>query len=1492
MIEDNHIFKGLSMDTHPSRQSKEFLIDAYNIRINNSQDGDLWSITNMRGTEETNIQFQGKYVGHCVIDKYLVVFTVDGSTSYIYRVEYKDNNYIQSILFKEDLGFSADHRIQALGVKENELLYKVYWIDDLHQPRVIIITLPELREVGIAEDYTELKLYQLNQFDFSPTIDVFPSDVAVNKLYGSGVFTPGTIQYAFTYYNKYAQETNIFYTTPLYYISAINRAESADKTVANSFSITINGLDTSYDYLRVYSIHRTSLDATPEVKQLPDIYIRDIKPNDNNIKTVSTIDSGTEGSTVDPTQLLYIGGRAIIANTIASKDNTLFLGDLTLIDNESKIREALEKSRDYWFTINKDEEIIKEIPYNSSSYYFNNRDSLNTSNSAIFKTNETYRIGIQVQLSNGQWLQPVFLKDGIISSTYPSVSLEGNKYQIKIYTKSISCSPESEVILKTIENLKTMGVKNIRACVVYPSAYNREIICQGVLNPTVYNGYSRSRNSPFVQSSWFFRAQKNNYKGSAEQLYGGDIEFRDNYALRSDRYGWEIQSMQGTSDKTIANITDAKNDIQNFYIDSNIVTLNSPDIEFNDNIINYDFTNTKLRIVGYVSLGSVYGDINLDTSTPVLGQDTAGFLHIPVGYNLGTDQQNKNNGGYVSQYSYEDVSLNKDYEATKFVKRYQVYPFQRSGSVNNDVNRPVDKGTRSAVLQTKVISNLKFFDTFKSISNFTIRENKTEVSNLFNIGKPQVFNSNEVSILKLDTQYGNNKVTAIYEGNIDTLVTTKKEYTIRAGNGTNLGANDFSSSKEPVRMKYKSTPHLMFNLTGTSNINSETGEYEFQENQHIILPGSNKTPNISGVINYPDWLFNGNPEDNMTDDFKQESSSDYYGELSVVGLVIDTQEQLIDYIGKGNIYCQYRGNWIVGNAVFEDNGYTIKPVVTGDTAKIFKIHTPTDIIESWYKSHEGLFDGINTTTSDGIVRVDSNVYVTIDKSGTIAKSTINSPAQVQATSTHISVDCIQPKFEDDNANQFLLIGEIVRDVPNKYGGTSDEVLQQQLWFPASDPVPLAANATIQLKYGDTWYQRYDCLKTYPYTNQDENQIVEVGSFMCETYTNLEGRYDKNIDQLSGLYFNPTNFNLINKVYSQQDNFFNYRILEEDFYKINNFSNQITWTLQKGTTDNTDPWTNITLAGILDLDGTYGKVTSLNVLNDNILCFQERALNRIDFNSRVQVQTSDGTPIEIANSKKVDGSRIISTGIGCNDKFSIEVTPNGIYFIDSISKDAYLYTGELKNLSASLGVSSWFKNSKNTVEPYYDSINRELYFKEVDAGSIYYSEDLGQFISRVSSIKAKVLFNFNNKFCSIDRFNSKLWENNIGDYNSFYGIITPSNITFISNDKYTYTKIFDTIEVRGNVFNEDSIDKSITNESPIYSMTVSNNYQYGSNDLDSDSSFIKKKFNIWRLNIPRNKGTRQRIRDQWAKITLSIIPAKFQNSNSKVVINDVSVKYTV
>ena len=89
--------------------------------------------------------------------------------------------------------------------------------------------------------------------------------------------------------------------------------------------------------------------------------------------------------------------------------------------------------------------------------------------------------------------------------------------------------------------------------------------------------------------------------------------------------------------------------------------------------------------------------------------------------------------------------------------------------------------------------------------------------------------------------------------------------------------------------------------------------------------------------------------------------------------------------------------------------------------------------------------------------------------------------------------------------------------------------------------------------------------------------------MCETHVNLDGRYDRNRGQLSNFAITPANFNLINDVYTQQNNFFNYRTINPDKLNLDNFHNSITWTKTKTAGELVDTWTNITLASTLDLD---------------------------------------------------------------------------------------------------------------------------------------------------------------------------------------------------------------------------------------------------------------------------------------------------------------------
>ena len=74
--------------------------------------------------------------------------------------------------------------------------------------------------------------------------------------------------------------------------------------------------------------------------------------------------------------------------------------------------------------------------------------------------------------------------------------------------------------------------------------------------------------------------------------------------------------------------------------------------------------------------------------------------------------------------------------------------------------------------------------------------------------------------------------------------------------------------------------------------------------------------------------------------------------------------------------------------------------------------------------------------------------------------------------------------------------------------------------------------------------------------------------------------------------------------------------------------------------------------------------------------------------------------------------------------------------------------------------------------------------------------------------------------------------------------------------------------------------------------VSNEYQSGRSD--SNAKNTRRKFRVWRSFIPRNAGTRQRIRNPWAMITLGWEPNDTMPDKDikKTIIHDVTVKYTI
>ena len=134
----------------------------------------------------------------------------------------------------------------------------------------------------------------------------------------------------------------------------------------------------------------------------------------------------------------------------------------------------------------------------------------------------------------------------------------------------------------------------------------------------------------------------------------------------------------------------------------------------------------------------------------------------------------------------------------------------------------------------------------------------------------------------------------------------------------------------------------------------------------------------------------------------------------------------------------------------------------------------------------------------------------------------------------------------------------------------------------------------------------------------------------------------------------------------------------------------------------------------------------------------------------------------------------------------------------------------------------------------------------------------------------------------------LYKNFEGDYNYFFNKYKGWSFSFIANENPTYTKVFDTIDLRTDLYNEKG---DLKNSCPINFLRISNEYQ-DSSQITVDAKNMRKKFRIWRGIIPRNSGTRERIRNPLAKITLGYNPIHDASNDNKAIVHDVTVHYTI
>ena len=264
---------------------------------------------------------------------------------------------------------------------------------------------------------------------------------------------------------------------------------------------------------------------------------------------------------------------------------------------------------------------------------------------------------------------------------------------------------------------------------------------------------------------------------------------------------------------------------------------------------------------------------------------------------------------------------------------------------------------------------------------------------------------------------------------------------------------------------------------------------------------------------------------------------------------------------------------------------------------------------------------------------------------------------------------------------------------------------------------------------------------------------------------------------------------------------------------------------------------------------------------------------------------------------------LSDSIGCQNKWAIKSTPQGIYFVDTYNGELYrindkgitsVSQNKLKNYFTKLSSNIWspslwsasnINNFIDSIKLEYDSTTYDLYIVSRDT-ALAYNELLNEFTSFYNYGSTLYWVNLNNKSLQINK--DGIYEAYKGEYGTFYGSPTNATIEFIANSEFDLDKIFETVELTTS--DTAKINNWKADYYPFDTLEVSNEYQRGKNEASSTT--VKKKFRTWRWQIPRNSKknedgiitNRDRIRNMWAKIKLS------KNYNSPLSIYDINVAY--
>lgn len=1393
-------------DLIASGKSSQYAFCNHNLRFNTVGDPDttLWTIE--KGTSPASLVGESlpdpQYyipIGQCVVDDIWVLFFTrrdgkDQNRDYIYTLRLEGGSLRVRKMFVGNLNFDVHHPLETLPFYETEDIKKVYWCDGINQPRMINAA-RYLSYIGSGNTcFDFVRPITSNQGLFA-TMTVEKTDEF------TGVFPGGTVQYCIGYHNKYGQQSNIAEVSDMWYpvISdgQFSKAVDANNDILSSdaFKITVTNPSDRWEYVDLYSIIRTSEAATPVVRHVDSVKID--KTSFNGPQPIVFIDTNTKGSIIDPTVLLYMGGYAIVPETLDQKDNTLFLGNYTIKSRsiEDQVKRSLKegtltfskraaipyKTSNVIATDASEDGVISSQQDDKFEYnWVNQLEAHGSFDVKTFKYGEYYDFAIRFQDELGHWSEACYI--GRAQNTIkPSVDRANGTAQLTDVVYKLPYNMdyfEDDMSVSTLrQHIQRQGWLRCQLLVHIPEDQERSVIAQGVVTPTVYNEqWAVKDQTVYRQSDWFFRGFPAIIPSSDKKI-NGEIQSVDGVAAGVEEFASLSDATINSFDepartmlkalKETAESQDAPS--QSFYVDyDKVLTFHSPDIQYIESIRNIDDDSYKLRVIGSLKTNNTLQKTHV-TAIPADVDGCVGSGYIPsIQWIYGIWKDLKVFPGFNA----DGNRHNADDDASPVIPQneYKLFPFQRRSL--NDYAKDFDNTVGDKVTFSVTSDDAAYCDD-KCVAFFRCSDEYTTFSDVSISYKNTYVDSTGPVPYRI---YFNNSFKTYYGTINDVLPLSTFCYRLPIANQVILNSGANGTSNDPL---WPSVSHL------------------------------DAFRRITFHSNYPFY----------TDTIKMAYRSTPHGVLSLY-----------------------------------DTNLSIKQLV----------HIAQDDVT------EG--------------------HMTIDTSGS------------------------DQSYSWKKAPTFYIV-ELYRDI-NNTTAVSDQYLSEISFVPCgkvkllSDPI-VGGSFSVVGHEGDTYFQRYDCLKTYPY-EIDTNQIVDVLSFMCETRVNLDGRYDsRNIGDITLL--NNANFALVNKGYTQKNSFFSAFTATSDVANRRKFPNQFTWTKTKHPADEVDTWTNITLASTADADGSVGDITKILCRNNTLYLFQEHGIAGIGFNEKTAISVTNGVPLEIANSGKYTGLQYLTKTEGCQNKWSISNTKNGILFIDDSRQELMTFGENFSSVSTIGGMDSWFIKQlppvfkkwdpidRNNFVTYYDKLSNDIYYIN-NSSCLAWNEQINSFSSFYDYHPAMYIASVeNHTFAYSDSVHELRTSNN---YCNFFGTQYDYDITLCSDgygekSAVAIDKVFDSIDYRGDLYDAQNCYNPDMPFNRISAWTVYQNLAKDEFNLDNPYHDYPwksvRKFNTWRSIFPRQVSMAGKLTDR-TRGNHTFVKLRYDPDQGKIVnrlvLQDFTVNYTI